>query len=159
MDFGTSIVGLIFILICIIPFVLINRARLKKNKQLLQSLNEKAQQHNCKITKHELCGDFILGIDEQKNRLVFLKNTKEEANLQFVDLNEIKACQIIKKFRNNGTENSIVPEHIEFCFNSKDKNKAEIHFELYDEYVNMQLSGELQFAEKWLKQINERLKN
>jgi len=30
---------------------------------------------------------------------------------------------------------------------------------LYDVEINMQLSGELQFAEKWANQLNTRLKN
>jgi ABC-type glycerol-3-phosphate transport system permease component len=86
MDWGTAIVGLIMILICIVPFVIMYYNRVKKENKMLQSLNEIAQQHNCKIGQHEFCGDYVMGIDENRNFVFFFKQKKEEAISQFVDL-------------------------------------------------------------------------
>lgn len=161
MDWGTAIVGLISILICIIPFVIMHYNRVKKENKMLLSLKENAQQHNCNISQHEFCGDFVLGIDESRNLVFFFKQKKEEAISQFVDLAEIQTCQVVKKTRNvkNDVGNLSIIERVEFSFTPTNKNKGETRFELYDEKTNMQLSGELQFVDKWTKQINNRLKN
>lgn len=161
MDWGTTIVGLIMILICIVPFVIMYYNRVKKENKMLQSINEIAQQHNCKIGQHEFCGDYVMGIDENRNFVFFFKQKKEEAISQFVDLSEIQTCQMVKKTRNvkNDIGSLGFIERVELSFTPTNKNKGETTFELYDEEINMQLSGELQFVDKWTKQINDRLKN
>ena len=160
MDWGTAIIGLIAILICIVPFVIIYYNRVKKKNKMLQSLNEIAQPHNCKISQHEFCGDFVLGIDESRNFVFFFKQKKEEAISQFVDLAEIQTCQVIKKKLNDKTDIISLGfiERLELSFIPANKNKAEMKFELYDEVTNKQLSGELQFVDRWLKLISNRLK-
>jgi ABC-type glycerol-3-phosphate transport system permease component len=161
MDWGTAIVGLISILICIVPFVIMYYKRIKKENKMLQSLNEIAQQHHCKINQHEFCGDFVLGIDENRKFVFFFKHKKEEEISQFVDLSEIQICQVVKipRHANNNIGNLNFIERVELSFTPTNKNKKEARFELYDEDINMQLSGELQFVEKWAKQINDCLKN
>jgi ABC-type glycerol-3-phosphate transport system permease component len=161
MDWGTAIVGLISILICIVPFVIMYYNRVKKENKMLQSLNEIAQQHNCKIGQHEFCGDYVMGIDENRNFVFFFKQKKEEAISQFVDLSEIQNCQTVKKTRNVKKDIGSLGfiERVELSFTPTNKTKGEKRFELYDEEINMQLCGELQFVDKWTKQINDRLKN
>jgi len=161
MDWGTAIVGLISILICIVPFVIMYYNRVKKENKMLQSLNEIAQQHNCKIGQYEFCGDYVMGIDENRNFVFFFKQKKEVAISQFVDLSEIQTCRMVKKTRNvkNDIGSLGFIERVELSFTPTNKNKGETKFELYDEEINMQLSGELQFVDKWTKQINDRLKN
>lgn len=154
MDWGTAIVGLIMLLICIVPFVIMYYNRVKKENKILQSLNEIAQPHNCKISQHEFCGDFVLGIDESRNFVFFFKQKKEEAISQFVDLAEIQSCQVVKK-----AISTYSIQKLELAFLPTNKSKTETKFELYDEEINTQLSGELQFVDKWAKQINDRLKN
>ena len=161
MDWGTAIIGLISILICITPFATIHYNRVKKENKMLQSLRENAQKHNCKISQHEFCGDFVFGIDEGKNFVFFFKQKKEEVISQCVDLSGVQTLQVVKKTRNikNDTRNLAFTERIEFSFIPTNKSKGETKFELYDEETNMQLSGELQFVDKWSKQLNNRLKN
>lgn len=45
----------------------------KKAKQKKQLLNTIAIQQNCKITQHELCANFIIGLDENKKCVFFFK--------------------------------------------------------------------------------------
>lgn len=153
-DWGAAIVGLIMILICIVPFVIMYYNRKKKENKMLQSLNEIAKPHNCKINQHEFCGDYVMGIDESRNFVFFFKQKKEEAVSQFVDLAEIQSCQVVKK-----AISTYSIQKLELAFLPTNKSKTETKFELYDEEINTQLSGELQFIDKWAKQINDRLKN
>jgi hypothetical protein len=161
MDWGTALIGLLSILICIAPFVILYYKRLKNENKMLQSLNAIAQLHKCKISEHEFCGDFVLGIDENKKFVYFFKQKREEAISLFVDLSEIQTCQFSKKTRNikNNAENLVITEQIELCFLTKEKSKSQTSFELYNDEINMQLSGELPFADKWSNKINEYLKN
>lgn len=161
MDWGTAIIGLIAILICIVPFVSMYYNRVKKENKMLHTLTENAQQQNCNTSQHEFCGDFVIGIDENRNFVFFFKQKKEEAVSQFIDLAEIQTCQVVKKTRNAKNDNGSLGfiQRVELSFTPTNKNKAETRFELYDEEINMQLSDELQFAAKWNKQINDRLKS
>jgi hypothetical protein len=161
MDSGIVIVGTILLALCIVPFVILHYNSKKKEKQMLQSLTEIAQQHNCKMTQHEFCGEFVIGLDENKNFAFFFRQKKEEAISRFVDLSEIQTCQVVKKNRNSKNNNGgfAFTERIELNFIPTHKSKEEIRFEMYDAEANMQLNGELQLADKWSKQINDRLKN
>src|SRR5690606_8216641 len=146
---------------CMVPFIIMYYYRVKKENKMLQSLESIAQQQNCKIDRYELCGDFALGIDENRNFVFFFKRKNEETIHQFVNLSEIQACQIVKKTRSPKAHNvnTLVIEQLELGFTPIKKSMEETRFELYNEETNTQLSGELQFAESWAKQITERLKS
>lgn len=159
MDWGTAIIGLITVFICIVPFVIMHYNRLKKENKMFQALIEIAKQNNGNISQHEFCGDFVLGIDDFNAFVFYFKQKREDAVSEFVDLSDIQTCQVVKKIRNikNDIANLSIIERVELCFTSKNMNKEETKFELYDEEINMQLSGELQLADKWVKIINDRL--
>jgi len=161
MDWGTAIIGLIAVLVFIIPFVIMYFKRVNNENRMLQYLCEIAQQRSCKISQQEFCGDFVLGIDQDKNYVFIFKQGKEGPVSQYVDLSEVKLCQVIKKTRivksYQGSPATI--ERIELGFIPSNKNIGETRFVLYDEDENTQLSGELQFADKWTNLLNAMLKS
>lgn len=160
MDWGTAIFGLLSMLAIIVPFVIIHYKKEKKRNNMLHTLKETAQQHQGNISQHEFCGDFGFGIDEVRSFVFFLKQKQAEVISQFIDLREIQSCRIEKKTRDthqSSSLNSILK--LDLCFLPANHGKTETRFELYDEAINRQLSGELQFADKWSKQINDRLNN
>jgi hypothetical protein len=156
-----NILGILILLFFVIYIGVYYFKKFKLQNKMLQLLNQLAKENNCKIDTHEYCGDFVLGIDESKDFVFFFKQRKEEAISQFVDLSEIQTCQMVKKTRNvkNDIGSLGFIERVELSFIPTNKTKGETRFELYDEEINMQLSGELQFVDKWTKQINDRLKN
>lgn len=153
-------IGIITMALCTLPFVIDYRKRKKREKLLLLSLKNTAQQQNCQISEYESCGDFTIGWDGHKSFVFFIKQKKEGAISQFADLSEFHSCQASKKTRTlkNKEGNVSITERIELCFVPKNKNKSETRFELYDEEINKQQSGEMPFVNKWSNQINERLK-
>jgi hypothetical protein len=161
MDSGSAIIGAILLAIFIVPLVIMHYNRVKKENKKVQFLNEIALQHNSKISQHEFCGDFVIGLDETRYFVFFLKEKKEDVFSQFVDLSGIQTCHVVKKTRTmeSKKEHVVITEGVELSFLPANKSKGETRFELYDEELNMQLSGELQLADKWSKQINEILKN
>lgn len=156
MDWGTALIGIISILICIIPFAFMYFNRIKKEKKMLSAINENAKQHNCNISKYENFNDFILGIDTNRKYVFFLKQNKKETISQFVNLSEIQYCHLVKKTKGlkNSASSIYATESLEICFTPIIKNKTETRFLIFNADINLQLSGELQFAEKWIAEIN-----
>jgi hypothetical protein len=161
MDLESVIIGAILLAIFIVPLIILNYNRVRNETKKLQSLTEFALQLNCEISQHEFCGDFIIGIDENRNFIFFLKQKKEDIISQFVDLSGCYSCQVYKKTRSleGKNENVVILERVELRFFPTNKSKGETRFEMYDEETNMQLSGELQLIDKWSKKINDLLKN
>jgi hypothetical protein len=157
MDLGTAIIGLISILICIIPFIIMRYNRIKKEKILLQNLSKIADQHNCKISNYEFCGDFVIGINYDKNLLFFYKKNKVDSMSQYVNLLDMHICKVVKSLIHNDKSSFSQIERLELVFYPKNKNNFETRFELFNLLTNVHLSGELQFADKWSNQINNLL--
>ncbi len=159
MDLGNIILGAIILAICIGPLVIMYYKSVNANNKMLQSLKDIAQEHNCNISKHEFCNNFAIGLDEDNNYAFFSKQKEEEPISQFVDLSEIQDCKPIKRtsFTKIKDENITFFEKIELKFVPKNKNKAEITFELYTP-ENRQLNGELQLVDRWSEHINEHLR-
>lgn len=160
-DLGTIIIGIVFILICITPLIIMHINKIRKNNKMLHLLAENAEKNNCKISQYEFYGDFVLGKDNEKDFVFFLKQNSSETTFQSVDLNEIQACKVAEKARSvkNNKDSTSIIEKLELCFIPKNKDKGETKFELFNELNNVQLTGELQLADKWSKQINTSLRS
>ncbi len=159
-DWGTTIVGLVIIALVILPFVLMHYNKKNKMNKLLRKLNDFAKQQGSTISQHEFCSDFVMGLDEHTNYVFFVKEKKDESISKFVNLADIQRCKIDKIMRTTRIDknNYSVIERLELSFVPTVKTMDEQKFEIYDETLNKQLSGEIQFAENWAKQINSRLK-
>lgn len=158
MDLGTIIIGIICIAICVLPFVLMSRNKKKKEKELLTSLKDFAKQHDSEITQHEIAENFAIGLDNSKNTICFLQKTKQEVNLQFVDLNTIKNCEI-STINRTLTKNETEVDRLNLKLNNIDKNKPSVMLEFYNADVSFQLSNEYDIIENWNKLINNLLHN
>lgn len=160
MNLGTAITGAIFIAIFILPFIFMLNGRKKKEKLILQSISAIATKLDCKISQHELCEEFAIGLDEAANHLFFLKKTNEKEVAQHVNLTEIKSCKVIKTEHTiNKADNYKFIDNLDLHFSFLDKNIPDISLTFYNAEENMELSGEVQVIEKWAKIVNERLKS
>jgi len=150
MDLGTSIIGIICIAACAIPFVLTSRGKKKREKKILISLKELAKEHQSEITTHEVFQHFAIGLDNSKKTVSFLLKRKEEIASLFIDLSTIKSCEINKITSNNG--NSV--DLLNLRLTSFDKKKKEILLEFYNADVSIQPNNEFEAVEKWNDLIN-----
>ncbi|NUM50744.1 MAG: hypothetical protein HUU48_06470 [Flavobacteriales bacterium] len=157
MDTGIIIVGIILIVLSILPFVLAQRNRRKRERKLFQSLSNIATKQNCKITQYECSDDYIIGIDETSNFLLFFKQIKDTEFSQFLNLSEIQSCKTINISRTNGSIKKI--DRLELHFLSKTKKNPDTILELYSSDNRMQLGDDLLLVERWEKKINELLKH
>jgi hypothetical protein len=160
MDGATAMVGIVVLALCALPFVLDHRRRSKKAAQLLRTLRELAKQHQCKVDHHDQCGDAVLGLDKDRNALVFHAQRQDVVTSHFVDLAEVRACQAIKAKRSTkGGGTDAMLDRVELCLLPKDTTKSETHLVLYQAAHGVLVNGEIQFADKWAQLINDRLKN
>lgn len=159
MDSGTALVGGILILICILPFVLMNMSGKKKKRQFLQLLFDLATKNNCKISQHDHWNHTAIGIDETADTIFFIKKLKEDVTSRQVNLAEVQKCRVVNTHNVASGKGGGAPviEKIELAFAYRDKGRAETTLEFYNDETDSFLSGELQQAEKWLKVANERV--
>ena len=160
MDFKLAILGAILIAICVIPVILIIRSSKKVERNLLQSLKRIAKQNNSHINLYDICGDAIIGIDENKNQIFFYKKTNETSNENVIELSKFQSCNISKTNRtlkkNSGNLTEIEKLELNFVPKSDDVNKISLEF--FNVYESNQLSNEIQLIEKWSNLINNKLK-
>ncbi|MBV6474386.1 MAG: hypothetical protein JPMHGGIA_02692 [Saprospiraceae bacterium] len=160
MDLGTTIVGIVIILICIIPFALMSINSRKKEKKLIQGLSDIANRNNCKISRHELWNNSIIGIDDTVLMIFFTRKSKDNETSQQINLTEIQKCRVINSSRtvSNKEGNFKVVEKLELAFSFQDKSKSEVVLEFYNaDYDSLTLMGELQLVEKWCKIFNDKI--
>ncbi|GAL77993.1 hypothetical protein [Algibacter lectus] len=151
MELGTTLIGIICVAICAMPFVLTNRSKKAIVKRQLIVLKDLASQHNNTITQNEINSFYAIGIDESKKSVSFILKEETEVEQQFVDLSTIKSCEIV---------NITKSKHIDRLYLKlipHDKTKKEVNLEFFNADVSYQLGEELQSIEKWNKIINNLL--
>lgn len=153
----TMITVLVLLVFCILPVVIINQKRKKKAGESLQLLKTFAEENQCKITEHELFNQIIIGIDKDAHQLFFIRTTEEKKFQQKIYLSEVKKCRMEETGRT--VDSGHVIEKIDLAFAPVASNQKEIILNIYNaDYDNLTLSGEIQFAEKWVQLINDHLK-
>ncbi len=158
MDLGTIIIGVICIALCALPFVLTNKNKKNKEKELLNSLKDFAKQHNSEITDYEISESYAIGLDETKRTISFLQKTKENVDLQFIELNTIKNCEINNISKSLG-KNETTLDKLNLKLNVIGKNKPSITLEFFNSDISFQPVNEFDSIEKWNKIINSLLQN
>ncbi|MFZ6052588.1 hypothetical protein [Halocola ammonii] len=161
MDFGTAIVGAIAILLCALPFAMMNRSKSQKKKQFLASLSKIASSKSCKVDQHEIFGTFAIGLDESRNMVFFSRAKNNQYEEQLIDLHEIGSCRVInttRTFRNSEGVQKVI-DRLELSLTPLIQSQPEIKLEFFNADVSLQLYDELLSIEQWASKIGERLKN
>jgi hypothetical protein len=161
MDPLTTIIGLFFLALFIVPFILMSRKGKKGEKQILQSLTSMADQNKSQLTTHEIFGNIALGMDEMKNLVFFCKKNSGQPAGQTIDLAGIQQCRLLKISRtiNSKEGKQEVTDRLELCFIPRAKDKPELRLEIFNADAGGELNGELQSLEKWSARINSLLKS
>jgi hypothetical protein len=153
---GSIITGVIIVMICLLPVVLMTLRHKRKERELIKSLYPKSGKR-ANISKYDSWSNAAIGIDVNSDIVFFTKNTGDSKINQEVMLRDIEQCKIE---RTNSGESSRYKaiEKLELFFIPRTKEKAVTALTFYSaEYDGPTLAGELQLAEKWCSIINERL--
>lgn len=160
MDLGTLIIGIVFILICIIPFALMIINSRKKEKKQLNGLSDIAQKSKCKLSRYDFWHNSSIGIDDTAYMVFFTRKSKDIETSQQINLTEIKTCRVLNSTRtwSSNDGNNKVIDKLELAFSFHDNQKHEVALEFYNaDYDSLTLSGELQLVEKWCGIMNDKI--
>ncbi|RAV29174.1 hypothetical protein DN748_09650 [Sinomicrobium soli] len=156
MNLGATLIGIICVLICAVPFIWTSNIRRKKEKGLLLALQNSAKQQHCEITQHEVCGNYAIGMDEKNNHVFFQLKTGEDIETKCIDLSVMEQCEVenISKYLQ---KNKLVIEGLNLHFTATDVKQTAVVLEFYNHEVSYPLIGELQSIEKWNTLINKQI--
>lgn len=151
MDLTTTIIGAFILALCITPLVIAYNKRKKRERLLRQALLNYAASQSGKITKHDIWPDTAIGIDEDVNRIYFLKKgTSGKEYFTKADLSSIKSISIA------GEENPEHTDKLELIL--EHRSNPVIALEFYNRERALQINEELQLIKKWQAIINSKLK-
>ena len=162
MDLGATITILILLFIGLVPVVVLNRMKRKREKQFSQSFFNLAVNSNCKISEYDFWNNTAIGVDKDVHKLFFRRATDNNELSEEINLTEILKCRIVNTNRSvsNKEINQIVIDKLELAFTFYDKDKSDTFWEFYSAgRDSFSLKGELQLTEKWLKIVNTELEN
>lgn len=158
---GTNSITLITIVVilffCTLPIVIINQKRKSKMKKALQLFYSFAGENQCTVSEYELFNKLIIGIDKNARQLFFFRTTEGHELKQKIDLNQIKKCRMEEIARTIDTTHVI--ERVDLIFSPVATGQKESTVNVYNlDFDYVTLTGEIQFAEKWVRIINDYLK-
>lgn len=158
MDFGTTIVGVIVLLICIIPFVVLNKNNRNRKKLVADRLSQLAERSNCSISQYDIWNNSAVGIDDTTHQAFFTRKINDSETAHQINLLEVQKCRVMNtgKAVNRAEGNQKVIEKLELVLTYRDKDKRETVLEFYNrDFDSLTLTGELQLTEKWGKIFND----
>jgi hypothetical protein len=154
MDLISILIGFLILGVCTVPFVMMRKNQTNRHKRVIREVSEFAKTEGYNLTIHEVCADFILGADEQKKYLIFQKHELEPKVTQSLNLSDIKMCKVVNSYKNGAQGSNKKIDKIDLQFISNN-NKPDTTWSIYKAEESLQLSGELQVAEKWAERINQ----
>ena len=159
LNIGTVLTGLVFTLICVLPFVFLYRNRKKREDVFLNELKAMADKEGGTVHKHEVVGTRIIGLDEQKNLLFTYQKSGATERRIFVDLNTTETCELVNHTttsRDENGERSLINQLL-LRFHPMLKSEPAVSIEFFNAKENLQINGEFLAAQRWSVLINSRL--
>ncbi len=156
MDIGNLMIIIILVVIIAIPFIILNRNNKKKKQQLIQQL-ENLTTKTEQLGEIETLGQMAIALSKTNQTLFFYKKDEEKTQQKTILLAEITFSKVMKSTRTLEGNTQVI-DIIEMEFKPKDKKQSPEKIEVFNADLDGQLSGELQFAEKWIQLINQQLK-
>lgn len=156
MDLSITFITAIIVAITVLPFILMSTNALKRKRMFFNVIQDLATNHDSKITQHDFCGDFVIGIDETSKYLFFFKKSDEFRVSHSINLSEIRSCEGVQSYhtiKNKGNNHKEL-DKLSLALSKVNKKDPDILLALYDSDKNGQPIGELQLMEKWNNIIN-----
>ncbi|MEP4532979.1 MAG: hypothetical protein ABJ004_07830 [Cyclobacteriaceae bacterium] len=160
MEFGTTILGLVAIALCIIPFVVMHKSRKKREQDLIDGLKAVADSYSSDVTTYDCGMEFSIGISWARNYIFYYKKTDQEVFELCVPLTAIRKCQVnnVKRSIKTQAGSQTVIDKLELTFLPKDTSISPSRFEFFNSNEHFQMNGELLLIRKWEGIVNKALR-
>lgn len=152
-------IGIIFLL-CITIYVISISNKKKKENKFLNNISRLSGINIGKITRYEIWDHSVIGMNDSDAELYFIKNSSDDQTFQKIQLSEFQRCWVNEVSRTVAIKGSSIKvvEKVELILGNKQKSKPDTVIEFYNQHSGkLDLTGELQLAEKWRKLINEKI--
>lgn len=159
MNTSSLLIGLFLVLLCIIPVWLFQRTQTKATRTLKKSFKQLAATNNLAITESDIWHNiYSIGIDNSKNKLLYLKHTESGDLATVADVSDLDKCIVERKIQQTGSgRHSIATvQHLDLVLTYRDSPNHKDVLEFYDESLGTQMNGESMLIEKWQKLIADR---
>ncbi|WP_114783536.1 hypothetical protein [Botryobacter ruber] len=153
MDLETIITGLVFLALCILPVIYVQRKQKAKKKKLIKEFTSLAQHRQITISQHDFWQpDYAIGIDTVNKKLLYTRKKEGNEQLIVVDLQDLKQCRVNNLYRDANGSRTIDLIELSLVFaNAKTPEKK---LEFYNREVNLNFNDELLLAQTWENIIN-----
>lgn len=159
MSTSLIITGVIFLL-CITIYVISISNNKKKENKFLNNISRLSGISTDKITRYDIWDHSVIAMNESVAELYFIKNSADDQTFQKIQLSEIQRCWVNEVSRTVSIKGSNIKvvEKVELILGNKQKSKPDSVIEFYNQHSGkLDLTGELQLANKWCQLLNEKL--
>ncbi len=160
MESYSLIIGVIFIILCIIPVWLFQRTQTRALRKLRRTFKQAMSKNDLSIIQSELWDNtYGIGVDDVKERLLYVRKMNESDDICVIDLTGIDKCSIQKKTHSasTGKSNYSIVDTLNLVLTYNNAEKQADVLEFYDESKKLQMNGEEILVEKWKNIINSHI--
>lgn len=154
MNTGIAFIGIVCVAICAIPFLLTYSSRKRKQNLEKKEFDTFLMKHQAQLDYSESCGNYHIGIDQNKMKLYFQLHTKHLIEQEVVNLDEMSHAESKRHNSKKGTIDKLV-----MILYPMDKNLPSTFLDFYDINLSYLPSGEIESIEKWQDVINKTIKH
>lgn len=163
MDTGTTLIGIGFILLMVLPFVAYYLVQKVKARRFVRHFFHSSASHNLSLDQNDTWRrNYAIGIDSGANQLFYLNKGKTPEQEAVIDLSKVAKCRVSNGIKSVKTDNGTkdFTDILGLAFTFSDPGKDEVILEFYDGSELMSHpDGELEIAERWLATVNSCIKS
>ncbi len=151
MNISMPLLSVLLVLATITPFLILNYSGKGEAKILMKKAEGLTKEMNLKFSLKEKWANSFIGLDTERNTLVFLKIFDGVVATEIIDLAAVEKSEIVKKDKvvRNANGKEVVLEKLDLKISFLDTDKPDKLFNFYDlEDVYLE-DYELRRAEKW----------
>jgi preprotein translocase subunit YajC len=155
MDTGFAVMGIILLLLCVLPFIIIRKNRKKRDKKYKETISSLAGESNNQIDLYDGWKSTIIGLDSLNRKLFFLRKVGDKDVHIVVDLADIHGSKVLNTRWSLKGESNGMTQKLELGLTPREKSKPIIRLEFFNaDCDGLTMMDELLIAEKWSALIN-----
>ena len=150
METGPILTGVIILILCLIPFIIIRRNRQKKEQEFKDAISRLASARNSAVDTFDQWNNTAIGLDNTNGQLFFFRRIGEREISESIDLATIQLCSVVLTKKNAKDDAYSVIEKVTLGLTAIERHKSQVTLEFYNnDYDSLTIMDELRLAEKW----------
>ena len=93
MEFNTTLVGVIILLLIFVPIALMIRSSSGKAKKVKKTLLQISKSKGVELKDIDVIGNLIIGLDASSKKLVYSSVNNLQNDMQIIAVNDLKICR------------------------------------------------------------------